>query len=215
MADASTLARPYAKAAFDYAKEQHVVADWQSYLAVLRAIVSDAAMAEVIHDPTTDVAAKVKLLGDLYQQIAQRNDNVFQTLDAALSGDASNEAINAQSAPAPASNDTALSPAFGNFLQQLAEHERLSLLPNIAELFDDLKADDAEEIHAYVTSAYPLTAEQQALIESRLRRNAGQVVLHVSVDPALIGGAIIKIGDKVVDDSVRGKLQQLKLQLTA
>lgn len=210
MADASTLARPYAKAAFDYAKEQHVVADWHNYLAALRAIVSDAAMAEVIHDPTTEAAAKVGLLSDLYRQIAGRNDNVFQALDAALGGETPSTA-----AAQPATADVTFSQAFSNFLQQLAEHERLSLLPNIAERFDELKADDAKEVHAYVTSAYPLTAEQQALLESRLRRNAGQVVLHVSVDPALIGGVVIKIGDKVVDDSVRGKLQQLKLQLTA
>ncbi|MGD4317551.1 F0F1 ATP synthase subunit delta [Xanthomonas citri pv. citri] len=200
MADLSTLARPYAKAAFDYAKEHHAINEWQDYLNVMSAIVSDKAFADYINNPAVAAQAKVATLKDLYNQISPEDSNtVFKTLSTAIEGGAQAD-----------------SNAFVNFLTQLAEQDRLALLPSINERFGLLKAADAKEVHAYVTSAYPLTQVQEQLIEHRLATSLGaKVVLHVSVDPALIAGVTIKVGDKVIDDSVRGKLKQLKTQLTA
>ena len=200
MADLSTLARPYAKAAFDYAKEHHAVNEWQDYLNVMNAIVSDKAFADYINNPAVAAQAKVATLKDLYNQSSPEDSNtVFKTLSTAIEGGAQADTN-----------------AFVNFLTQLAEQDRLALLPSINERFGLLKAADAKEVHAYVTSAYPLTQVQEQLIEHRLATSLGaRVVLHVNVDPALIAGVTIKVGDKVIDDSVRGKLKQLKTQLTA
>ena len=200
MADLSTLARPYAKAAFDYAKEHHAINEWQDYLNVMSAIVSDKAFADYINNPAVAAQAKVATLKDLYKQSSPEDSNtVFKTLSTAIEGGAQAD-----------------SNAFVNFLTQLAERNRLALLPSINERFGLLKAADAKEVHAYVTSAYPLTQVQEQLIEHRLATSLGaKVVLHVNVDPALIAGVTIKVGDKVIDDSVRGKLKQLKTQLTA
>ncbi len=200
MADLSTLARPYAKAAFDYAKEHHAINEWQDYLNVMNAIVSDKAFADYINNPAVAAQAKVATLKDLYNQSSPEDSNtVFKTLSTAIEGGAQAD-----------------SNAFVNFLTQLAEQDRLALLPSINERFGLLKAADAKEVHAYVTSAYPLTQVQEQLIEHRLATSLGaKVVLHVNVDPALIAGVTIKVGDKVIDDSVRGKLKQLKTQLTA
>lgn len=200
MADLSTLARPYAKAAFDYAKEHHAVNEWQDYLNVMNAIVSDKAFADYINNPAVAAQAKVATLKDLYNQSSPEDSNtVFKTLSTAIEGGAQAD-----------------SNAFVNFLTQLAEQDRLALLPSINERFGLLKAADAKEVHAYVTSAYPLTQVQEQLIEHRLATSLGaKVVLHVNVDSALIAGVTIKVGDKVIDDSVRGKLKQLKTQLTA
>ncbi len=200
MADLSTLARPYAKAAFDYAKEHHAVNEWQDYLNVMNAIVSDKAFADYINNPAVAAQAKVATLKDLYNQSSPEDSNtVFKTLSTAIEGGAQAD-----------------SNAFVNFLTQLAEQDRLALLPSINERFGLLKAADAKEVHAYVTSAYPLTQVQEQLIEHRLATSLGaKVLLHVNVDPALIAGVTIKVGDKVIDDSVRGKLKQLKTQLTA
>ena len=200
MADLSTLARPYAKAAFDYAKEHHAVNEWQDYLNVMNAIVSDKAFADYINNPAVAAQAKVATLKDLYNQSSPEDSStVFKTLSTAIEGGAQAD-----------------SNAFVNFLTQLAEQDRLALLPSINERFGLLKAADAKEVHAYVTSAYPLTQVQEQLIENRLATSLGaKVVLHVNVDPALIAGVTIKVGDKVIDDSVRGKLKQLKTQLTA
>ena len=200
MADLSTLARPYAKAAFDYAKEHPAINEWQDYLNVMSAIVSDKAFADYINNPAVAAQAKVATLKDLYNQSSPEDSNtVFKTLSTAIEGGAQAD-----------------SNAFVNFLTQLAEQDRLALLPSINERFGLLKAADAKEVHAYVTSAYPLTQVQEQLIENRLATSLGaKVVLHVNVDPALIAGVTIKVGDKVIDDSVRGKLKQLKTQLTA
>lgn len=200
MADLSTLARPYAKAAFDYAKEHHAINEWQDYLNVMSAIVSDKAFADYINNPAVAAQAKVATLKDLYNQSSPEDSNtVFKNLSTAIEGGAQAD-----------------SNAFVNFLTQLAEQDRLALLPSINERFGLLKAADAKEVHAYVTSAYPLTQVQEQLIEHRLATSLGaKVVLHVNVDPALIAGVTIKVGDKVIDDSVRGKLKQLKTQLTA
>lgn len=200
MADLSTLARPYAKAAFDYAKEHHAVNEWQDYLNVMNAIVSDKAFADYINNPAVAAQAKVATLKDLYNQSSPEDSNtVFKTLSTAIEGGAQAD-FN----------------AFVNFLTQLAEQDRLALLPSINERFGLLKAADAKEVHAYVMSAYPLTQVQEQLIEHRLATSLGaKVVLHVNVDPALVAGVTIKVGDKVIDDSVRGKLKQLKTQLTA
>lgn len=200
MADLSTLARPYAKAAFDYAKEHMSVNEWQDYLTVMEAIVRDKAFADYINNPAIAAQAKVATLKDLYNQSSSEDSNtVFKTLSTAIEGGAQAD-----------------SNAFVNFLTQLAEQDRLALLPSINERFGLLKAADAKEVHAYVTSAYPLNQEQEQLIENRLATSLGaNVVLHVNVDSALIAGVTIKVGDKVIDDSVRGKLKQLKTQLTA
>ena len=67
-----------------------------------------------------------------------------------------------------------------------------------------------------MTSAYPLTDEQRQMLQTRLATSLNaSVVIHETVDPSLLAGATIKVGDKVIDDSMRGKLQQLKTQLTA
>lgn len=199
MADLSTLARPYAKAAFDYAKEHHAINEWQEYLAVMNTIVNDKAFAEYLQNPAIAATTKVSTLTDLYNQIAQEDsNNVFKTLSSAIEG--------GQKADAN---------AFVNYLTQLAEQERLALLPYIYERFGLLKASDAKEVHAYITSAYPLTKPQELLLQTRLATSLNaEIILHTEIDPSLIGGVTIKVGDKVIDDSVRGKLKQLKTQLT-
>lgn len=197
MADLSTLARPYAKAAFDYAKEHHAISEWQEYLAVMNIIVNDKAFAEYLQNPAIAATTKVSTLTDLYNQIApEDSNNVFKTLSSAIEG------------------QKADTNAFVNYLTQLAEQERLALLPYIHERFVLLKSADAKQIQAYITSAYPLTKSQELLLQTRLATSLNaEVILHVELDPSLIGGVVIKVGDKVIDDSVRGKLKQLKTQL--
>lgn len=109
-----------------------------------------------------------------------------------------------------------MSPALNNFIKQLAQQERLALLPEVYEHYRHHKAISLKQLDAYVTTAYPLTDVQRETIKMRLAESLnGSVVIHESVDPSLLAGATIKVGDKVIDDSMRGKLQQLKTQLTA
>ena len=97
-----------------------------------------------------------------------------------------------------------------NFVQLLADNGRLLLLPQIAAQYAALRADVENTVDVTVTSALPLTAEQGAKLSDaltgRLRRT---VRLNTTVDPSLIGGAVVRAGDFVVDGSLRGRIERL------
>ena len=106
--------------------------------------------------------------------------------------------------------DEQLNESGQNFIKVLAENARLSALPNIVTLFAYYKAEHEKSVEADVTSAMPLTAEQEANIVIALeKRLARKVKLNCNVDNTLIGGLIIQTGDLVIDGSVRGKLNKL------
>ena len=92
----------------------------------------------------------------------------------------------------------------------LAQNERLGVLPEIAAQFDALRNAHEGVVDARIASAFPLSDAQLAEIVATLRAKYGrEVKTSVSVDPDLIGGVSIRVGDEVMDASVRGKLAQL------
>jgi F-type H+-transporting ATPase subunit delta len=92
----------------------------------------------------------------------------------------------------------------------LAANRRLSLLPEIAALFNTYRADFERTVDIEVTSAYELTDEQQQKLAQALSTKLErQVSLAASMDKSLIGGVIVRTGDMVIDASVRGKLTKL------
>lgn len=103
-----------------------------------------------------------------------------------------------------------------NFAHVLAGNERLSVLPEIAAYFETLRNGFEGVLDAQVSSAYPLTDAQVADIVAALEGKFGKKVkASVAVDPELIGGVSIRVGDEVIDASVRGKLAQLAGALQA
>jgi F-type H+-transporting ATPase subunit delta len=103
-----------------------------------------------------------------------------------------------------------LSPEQANFVRILADNERLDVLPEISAAFDALRNEHEGIIDAHIASAYPLNEQQVADIIATLSEKYGkQVKASVRVQPDLIGGVSIRIGDQVLDTSVRGKLAQL------
>ncbi|MGH8030905.1 MAG: F0F1 ATP synthase subunit delta [Luteimonas sp.] len=103
---------------------------------------------------------------------------------------------------------------FGNFLALLADNRRLALLPEIAGLFAELRAEDEHVVKAKVTSATELPVGELDTITAALRKRFGRdVEIETSVDAALIGGAVIDAGDVVIDGSLRGKLSRLQTAL--
>jgi F-type H+-transporting ATPase subunit delta len=96
------------------------------------------------------------------------------------------------------------------FLRLLAENDRLTVLPEIVGHFERLKNQADDVLDARIDSAYSLTEQQLAQVIATLEGKYGRKVkATVSVDPELIGGISIRIGDEVLDTSVRGKLAQL------
>lgn len=102
-----------------------------------------------------------------------------------------------------------------NLIQLLVRNRRLAVLPQIREQFEKLKLEDEGKLDAKISSAYPLDDAQRNqvvnLLSSRFKR---KINATVTVDPELIGGIKVEVGDKVWDASVRGKLQTMAVTLT-
>ena len=178
MADKTTIARPYARAAFADARAAGQLAKWSEALRIGAAVVQDDRVQNLIGNPHVTS----QQLGQLVTEIA----------------------------------GSRLDEHGRNFVNALAENRRLAHLPEISKLFDELK--DAEEgvVDVTVTSAAPLGEEQQrALIEALKRKLKRDVRLHTETDAALIGGAVIRAGDLVIDGSLRSRLQRIAYELTA
>jgi F-type H+-transporting ATPase subunit delta len=96
------------------------------------------------------------------------------------------------------------------FLQSLAEHDRLELIGDVRGQFEELRAEEERSIEVKVTSAYELSASQsEALRAALLAKFNKEITIEASVDASLVGGAIIRAGDIVIDGSVRGRLAKL------
>ena len=176
MAEASTVARPYAQAAFMVASEQQALTDWSDMLSLLAAIADDAAMHELIDSPHLTETQRA----DLFIQIA-------------------GDQINSNGA---------------NFIRVLAANGRLKLLPEIAALFEIQRRDAEGTVQAELVTAFPASESQQSEVIASLRKRLGrEIELSCSTDAELLGGAIIRAGDLVIDGSVRGKLERLGVAL--
>ncbi|MCX7557679.1 F0F1 ATP synthase subunit delta [Xanthomonadaceae bacterium JHOS43] len=104
---------------------------------------------------------------------------------------------------------------FTQFLRVLSANGRLPLLPEIAVLFEQARAEAEKVVNVKVTSATALEESEIESLAAALRRRFGsEIALTRAVDPALIGGAVIDAGDVVIDGSVRGKLERLRTALT-
>jgi len=108
-----------------------------------------------------------------------------------------------------------LDPQGANFIRLLAENHRTQLLPEIAALYETLRAEAESRVEAEVISAAAVSAEQLKTIAAALARRLGrEVSLATRIDPSLVGGIVIRAGDLVIDGSVRGKLGALATHLT-
>ncbi|MFC1680232.1 F0F1 ATP synthase subunit delta [Pseudomonadota bacterium] len=97
-----------------------------------------------------------------------------------------------------------------NFLQLVVANGRIFILPDILKQFEDKRAEAEGTIEAELISAQQVTdAQRSALAQSLARKLGREVSLRVVEEPDLIGGAILKAGDMVIDASVKGRLQKL------
>ena len=102
----------------------------------------------------------------------------------------------------------------GNFLRLIARNRRLFAVPDMIRTFRALSARARGEVLAEVTSAIALTPAQQQALKDTLRGSAGkEVQLNTRVDPAILGGLVVKIGSRMIDSSFRTKLNTLKARM--
>ncbi len=101
-----------------------------------------------------------------------------------------------------------------NFVRLLVANRRLGLIKSISEQFEQYRAEEEGYIAVDVLTAYPLADEERDQLSAVLRQNLGkEPKLSVQVDEALIGGVLIKAGDRVIDASVRGQIQRMAKRL--
>jgi F-type H+-transporting ATPase subunit delta len=174
--DSTTIARPYAEAAFEVAHQSGALDAWSDALSRLAAIVADPLVAAQIGNPNL-------------------SEQTLLNLIFGAAGDGLNTEVQ-------------------NLVRLLAENERLSVLPDLARLFEERKIAAQGVRHIQIRSAYALTAAEKNTLKSTLKRHFGaEVELTVERDKTLIGGLEIRADDVVIDASLRGRLQQLANEL--
>jgi F-type H+-transporting ATPase subunit delta len=173
----TTLARPYAEAAFRLAAERKTLAGWSEMLKLASAVAADPQMSRLIDNPRVARERFVEFFLDVCGKKLDKDG--------------------------------------GNFIRLLTENHRLTLLPEIAALFEALRAEAETRVEAEVISATAVSDAQLKTIAAALKKRLGrEVTLSTRLDPALVGGIVIRAGDLVIDGSVRGKLGALATHLT-
>jgi len=110
----------------------------------------------------------------------------------------------------------ALSETGSNLVKVLADAGRLSLVPELYKLYEQLRAEAEGVIEVGVTSAYELSSEQQATISAAMAKRLGRKVeISNDIDDSLIGGMVIRAGDSVIDASVKGRLKEMATQVSS
>ncbi|RZL67868.1 MAG: F0F1 ATP synthase subunit delta [Variovorax sp.] len=103
-----------------------------------------------------------------------------------------------------------------NFLRTVIENGRLAALPEIAQQFREMKNAQSGSSDAVVYSAFPIAADQLGSVAQALEKRFGRKLnVTVQEDPSLIGGIRVVVGDEVLDTSVKARLEQMKVALTA
>lgn len=168
----TTIARPYASAAFEFALANNALPAWEAMLLSAATMAEQNNIKQLLSNP--DMSSR-----QLYELFSSVLTQVLDTEQA-------------------------------NFIKLLAENKRLPVLSAIAALFISYRADYEKTMTVQVTSAVELNdSYQQKLINKLTNRLKRRVSLQCDIDPSLLGGAVIRAGDMVIDGSVRGKLNRL------
>ena len=168
----TTCARPYAKAAFEYARDAACLSKWSDMLSLCARITAYEKVVQMLGNPELSGAHQAEVIIEVCQ------------------GD--------------------LDKPFENYLRVLSENRRLELLPEIAVLYSQLRAEEENSQHVQVISAYPLSQTQQDKLAEKMATRLGRSVdLVTEIDSSILGGVIVKAGDLVIDGSLRARLSKL------
>lgn len=180
MAERITVARPYAKAVFQLAYGQKRLPQWSEALRAAAGVVADPRVKALLGNPGISADQLVGLVTEI--------------------GGASLVPSSAQGLDEQAKN----------FIATLAANRRLGFLPEIAARYEQLRADAERTVDVTVTSAVELSTEQKTRYTDAMRKRLDREVrLHCELDPSLLGGAVVRADDLVIDGSVRAGLAQL------
>lgn len=172
MSELSSLARPYAKAIFELARDAGDYAQWSDQLEMLAAIAGDESMVDLISSPTVSEQQLTEIVLDVAKdQLNEQGQNLARLL---------------------------------------VHNGRLSVVADIREQFQEMRDEAEQVIEARLITASEVDDAQKQSIETALSKRLGkQIKLEAEVDETLIGGAVVRAGDWVVDGSVKAQLEDL------
>lgn len=177
MANLSSIARPYALAAFEHARDSKQLSAWKDFLEALSFYASQPAVQKVMANPELSSAQLFEFFSGFMANLVCKEQK--------------------------------------NFLLLIAQNKRFNALPEIADLFNTYVAALEKVSHVRVITAVETQEDFRKTLSLALtKRIQREVMLQCEVDPTIIGGAIIHIGDRVIDGSIRGKLSRLYESLT-
>lgn len=176
MAEAITVARPYAEAVFRLALESKDLSQWSKILQIAAEIAQDDQIKLLVGNPLVSAMQLSELIleigGKKFTQEAR------------------------------------------NFIKLMVENKRIHVMPQVMELFEQLKAQHEGVLEAKIITAFKLESGQLDKLVTDLEKKFNRKVeAQVSVDPEIIGGVKVEIGDEIFDASVRGKLEAMTIAL--
>lgn len=178
MEESTTLARPYAVAAFRYAKESGKTEEWANTLSFLAGVMADGRMQQASRNPRISRDRFTKLFMGLCEGYVGAGSGAE------------------------------------NYVRLLIQNQRLNLLGEIAAQFAKYRAEDEGYVDVAVMTAYDLTEDELKKLAQTLESElARKPVITVTVDERLIGGLVVRAGDRVIDASVRGQIERLAKSL--
>lgn len=204
----TTTARRYAEAAFELAERDGTHDAWLAALSAAAEALTEEAVLRIVDNPAISLRERQEAVEAIFGSPA-----FARLLEAAVARlpqpDADPPSIQAQVAER-------VGRQVARLVELLVERRRVGLLPRVAEAYRQLLYAERGIVEAEVASAAPLTEAERDALRERLERLAGrQVELRERVDPGLLGGLVVRIGDRLYDASVRGRLERLRTQLIA
>ena len=176
MAEAITVARPYAEAVFRLALESKDLSQWSKILQIAAEIAQDDQIKLLVGNPLVSAMQLSELILEIGGKKFTREAR--------------------------------------NFIKLMVENKRVHVMPQVMELFEQLKAQHEGVLEAKIITAFKLEGGQlDKLVIDLEKKFNRKVEAQVSVDPEIIGGVKVEIGDEIFDASVRGKLEAMTIAL--
>jgi len=187
MARPTSAARRFAEAAFDLARRDGTEDAWRAALDAAAAALGSEAALRIVENPALPFQERLA------------------AVRAALGAEAVRGAV-----------DEPVASQLVNLVGLLVERRRVAQLPAIAREYDRLLDRSRGIVTAIATTPVALSTEEVAAVRAKLESMTGATVsLETAVDPSLIGGLTVRVGDRLYDASVRGRLERLRSQLVA
>jgi len=218
MARRTSSGRRYAEAAFEIGLRDSTVEAWRTELEAAAAVLGDEKIARALSNPAIPLEARAEIVADVLAPT-----KVGSMSDVGSLVERARRMLGTQTMPLSSRVElvvgavgTSVSRPVLNLILLLLRRGRIEDLPRVAAEFRRLDNMRQGITSATATTALPLQADEVRALTTRLKQfTGGRVELDVKVDPSLLGGLVVRVGDRLIDGSVRGRLERLRNRLVS